>query len=98
MTPAAAPIACGSAAAAAVAVSTAAAKLKFSGSDAFHKTVKERIDRYFRMTKRSPRDVPQMYLKTAVILLWFFASYSVLVFAPLAWWMAVPVAILLGLS
>jgi len=97
MTPAAAPIACGSAAAAAVAVSTAA-KLKFAGSDAFHKAVKERIDRYFRMTKRSPRDVPQMYLKTAVILLWFFAAYAVLVFAPLKWWMAVPVATLLGLS
>jgi linoleoyl-CoA desaturase len=101
MTPVAAPIACGSAAAAAAAaavVSAARSKLKFSGSDAFHKAVKARIDRYFQMTRRSPRDCPQMYLKTAVVLLWFAASYALLVFAPLTWWMALPIAASLGLS
>jgi linoleoyl-CoA desaturase len=97
MTPAAASIACGSAAAAVVSTA-ASSKLKFSGSDAFHKAVKARIDRYFSMTRRSPRDCPQMYLKTAVVLLWFAASYCLLVFAPLTWWMALPIAASLGLS
>ncbi len=79
-------------------IANAAQKLKFSGADAFQKALKARVDRYFRFTKRSPRDCPQMYLKTAVVLLWFLASYAVLVFAPLTWWMSLPIAASLGLS
>ena len=74
------------------------AKIKFSGTDAFQKTLKSRIDRYFQFTKRSPRDCPQMYVKTGIVLAWFATAYLVLVFAPLAWWAAIPVAVLLGLS
>ena len=80
------------------AVPLPSAKLKFSGSDAFQKTLKARIDRYFKFTHRSPRDCWQMYVKTAVILTWFFASYALLVFAPLTWWMAIPLVVSLGLS
>ena len=77
---------------------TTAKKVKFSGPDAFHKTLKARIDRYFRLTRQSPRDRPQMYAKTAIVLTWFFASWAVLVFAPLTWWLAIPIAASLGLS
>src|SRR5687768_13123288 len=74
------------------------AKIKFSGTDAFQKALKSRIDRYFQFTKRSPRDCPQMYLKTGVVLTWFFSAYALLVFAPLTWWLAIPIAVVLGLA
>jgi linoleoyl-CoA desaturase len=86
------------AAAAAAVTKAPVAKVKFSGTDAFYKTLKARIDRYFRLTRQSPRDRPQMYAKTVIVLTWFFASWAVLVFAPLTWWLAIPVAALLGLS
>ena len=73
-------------------------KIKFSGTDAFQKTLKARIDRYFRFTKRSPRDCTQMYVKTGIVLSWFAASYALLVFAPLTWWLAIPLAVSLGLA
>src|SRR3954471_8210054 len=79
-------------------IANAAQKLKFAGTDAFQKSLKARVDRYFRFTKRSPRDCPQMYLKTAVVLLWFAASYVLLVFAAPTWWLAIPLAASMGLS
>jgi linoleoyl-CoA desaturase len=79
-------------------VRTKAKKLKFSGSDGFHKFLKARIDRYFRLTKQSPRDRWQMYLKSAIILSWFFTTYALLVFTASAWWTAIPLAVSLGLS
>jgi linoleoyl-CoA desaturase len=39
-----------------------------------------------------------MYFKTALILAWFLLSYLALVFIPVAWWLAVPLAMSLGLS
>jgi len=39
-----------------------------------------------------------MYLKTALILVWFAASYFVLVFFAGTWWHVVPLAVSLGLS
>jgi linoleoyl-CoA desaturase len=39
-----------------------------------------------------------MYLKTAVIFAWFAASYVILVFFVEAWWPALPLVVLLGLS
>ena len=59
----------------------AAAKLKFAGSDAFHRVLKARVDRYFRLTGRSQRDCWQMYLKTAIVFTWAITSYLLLVFA-----------------
>jgi len=39
-----------------------------------------------------------MYFKTATILTWFAATYVLLLFFASAWWMVIPLAILLGLS
>lgn len=39
-----------------------------------------------------------MYLKTAVILAWFVGSWALLVFRENPWWVAVPLAMSLGLS
>ncbi len=60
--------------------------VKFTRDSGFHRELKRRVDGYFRSTDRSPHDSPRMYLKTAVILLWFGASYALLVFAAATWW------------
>src|SRR4051794_19785450 len=81
-----------------LAAAAAAAKIKFDGSDLFQKTLKARIDRYFRFTRRSPRDCWQMYLKTAIIMSWAIASYLLLIFATQHWWQAIPLAVSLGMA
>ncbi len=72
--------------------------IKFRGSDAFHRSLRARVDRYFRLTGRRPRDCTAMYLKAATLLVWFAASYSLLVFVATQWWQALPLALSLGLS
>ena len=39
-----------------------------------------------------------MYVKTAIVCLWFVTSYALLVFMAAAWWQALPLAISLGLA
>jgi linoleoyl-CoA desaturase len=73
-------------------------KIKFVGPDAFQKTLKARVERYFRLTGRSERDCWQMYLKTAIIFAWLAASYCFLVCFTTPWWIALPLAISLGLA
>ncbi|HEY8666981.1 MAG TPA: acyl-CoA desaturase, partial [Tepidisphaeraceae bacterium] len=73
------------------------APLKF-GSDKLVRELRKRVDAYFERTGRSRRDCPQMYFKTATILTWFAATYVLLLFFASAWWMVIPLAILLGLS
>ncbi|HEX5244133.1 MAG TPA: acyl-CoA desaturase [Tepidisphaeraceae bacterium] len=73
-------------------------KLKFNGSDRFIRELRRRVDAYFEHTGQKRRDCPQMYFKTASILLWLAGAYlSLLLFAH-AWWIVVPLAIVLGLS
>ncbi|WP_168210879.1 fatty acid desaturase family protein [Persicimonas caeni] len=72
--------------------------VKFSHGGDFRRTLQKRVKHYFKDTGLDQRDQPAMYLKTAVILGWFFASYAALVFAPLPWWGRVLMAISLGLS
>jgi len=73
-------------------------QLKFGSDDAFYRELRSRIDDYFNRTGRNRRDCPRMYLKTAVVLVWFAASYALLVFMATTWWMAAPLAISLALS
>ena len=73
-------------------------RLKFGGDNGFHTEVRRRVDDYFRTTGRPQRDCWQMYLKTAILLTLFAASYALLVFVATAWWQAFPLAILLGLA
>jgi linoleoyl-CoA desaturase len=72
--------------------------LKFGASDGFQSELRRRVDRYFRSTGRGQRDCPQMYLKTAIVAGWFVASYVLLVFLVGTWWLALPLALSLGLS
>jgi linoleoyl-CoA desaturase len=73
-------------------------KVKFASADGFQQAIKARVDRYFRYTRQSPRDCATMYLKTATILLWFFASWALLVFAVSNVWLAVALAISVGFA
>jgi linoleoyl-CoA desaturase len=73
-------------------------KVKFDPDTDFYRELRSRIDDYFTTTGRSTRDVPQVYLKTAVIMVWLFVSYGLLVFVASTWWQAVPLAISLGLA
>jgi linoleoyl-CoA desaturase len=78
------------------AASDDARRLKFNRNNEFHRDLRARVDRYFRMTGRSPRDCWQMYLKTAILFGSMATSYALLVFFMTAWWQAVPLAILVG--
>lgn len=73
-------------------------KLSFAGDTGFHREVKRRVREYFEHTGLSPRDNPRMYVKTAVLLLWFVASYVLLVFAATSWWQATLLSLSLALA
>jgi linoleoyl-CoA desaturase len=60
--------------------------------------VEEAVADYFERSGLSARDVPRMYAKTAVILVWLAASYIGLVFAASSVWSALALAISLGLA
>lgn len=77
---------------------TASAVPKFERHDEFFVVLKRRVDQYFQTTKKSPRDCWQMYVKTFVILSWFFGTYAFLVFGPVSWWTIVLASASLGLS
>jgi linoleoyl-CoA desaturase len=76
----------------------ATGRLRFASGNDFQHELRRRVDHYFSSTGRRMRDSPQMYLKTAIILGWFAASYVLLVFFAATWWQAVPLAISMGLS
>ncbi len=71
---------------------------KFDGSNGFQVELRQRVDEYLRSIGRRQRDCWQMYLKTAILLAIFAASYVLLVFVAQTWWQALPLAILLGLA
>ncbi len=61
-------------------------KLSFAADDGFHGELKRRVLAYFARTGLDQRDSTRMLVKTAVLLLWFAASYALLVFAATTWW------------
>ncbi len=75
-----------------------AGKIRFGGNDAFLREIKRRAEEYFRETGRSPRDCTQMYFKTATVLVWFAATYLLLLLVVHSWWLIVPLAMVLGLA
>ena len=73
-------------------------RLTFGRDNAFQKEARRRVDEYFRTSGRRQRDCTAMYVKTVVILTFFAAMYTLLVFFADTWWQAFPLAILLSLS
>lgn len=75
-----------------------ATKAKFLEAGPFHQALKARVERYFQDSGRSQRDLPGMYAKTAVLLGWFAASYTFLVFLADSPWSAILGCVSLGLA
>lgn len=73
-------------------------KIRFPGSDGFQPVLKSRVNAYFASLDKSPRDSVRMYVKTAIILTWFFSSYAFLVFAPLPIWAGIMTSVSLALA
>jgi len=71
---------------------------KFAPDDRFRRALRERVEQYFTDSGRRPRDCRPMYVKSALVLGCLVASYTLLVFATTTWWLALPLAVLLGLS
>src|SRR5436305_1553540 len=71
---------------------------KFSRSDRFLQELRRRVDAYFERTGRRRRDCPQMYFKTATLLTTLAAVYLLLLVVVHAWWLVLPLAVLLGLA
>ncbi len=74
------------------------AKVRFAQSGAFHQDLKARVDAYFATLGSSERDVPAMYMKSLVILVWFSVSWAWLVLGSPPAWLAIPLAISIGLA
>jgi len=73
-------------------------KIQYQPSNELLNSIKARVDRYFSVTGRRARDCTGMYVKTAIILGAFVASYVLLVFFATTWLLALPLALLLGLA
>jgi linoleoyl-CoA desaturase len=72
-------------------------KLKFSKNSEFQAELRRRVDQFFQDNDCQERDCPQMYVKTATLLISFFGIYTVLVFFAQAWWQVIPLCIVLGI-
>lgn len=65
----------------------------------FFNELRQRVDAYFEASGRPANQTPPgMFLKSAVILTWFAASWALMVFASTTWWESVLFSISLGLA
>jgi linoleoyl-CoA desaturase len=71
---------------------------KFASDAGFHTVLKRRVLAYFEEQRLSPKASTRMYVKTAVLLVWFGASYGLLVFAATTTWEAMLLSISLALA
>lgn len=72
--------------------------ITFEKATEFHRELKARVAGYFEETGARPRDLPQMYVKTAAIAVWLAASYYWLVFAAHGGWQVVLAVLSLALA
>jgi linoleoyl-CoA desaturase len=73
-------------------------RISFARDTGFQKELRRRVEARIREQGIKERDVPRMYLKTAVVLGAFALSYLALVFLAQTWWQALPLALLLGFA
>lgn len=71
---------------------------RFAERGAFAKDLDVSVDAYFGSIREGRRDMPRMYLKSALILAWFIGSWAILLFAAVHAWQAALAAVSLGLS
>lgn len=73
-------------------------RLKFDKDNSFQAELQRRVDEFFESTGRRKRDCPEMYLKTAILLVSFAALYGALVFWAQTGWQALVLSVFLGLA
>jgi linoleoyl-CoA desaturase len=75
-----------------------ATKAKFHSASVLHQELKARVARYFADTGKPQRDLPHMYVKTAVLLAWSACSWTFLVFFASNPWSAMAGCLSLALA
>jgi linoleoyl-CoA desaturase len=81
------------------AVSTVhAVRVKFEGDSGFYAELKRRVREYLAASGLQPQGGLRMMLKTVTIMVWFAASWGLLVFAAHTWWQGVLLALSLALA
>jgi linoleoyl-CoA desaturase len=73
-------------------------RLTFDHDQGFHAELKRRVNAYFREKGLAQRGNGRMYLKTAMLLVWFAGSYSLLVFAAVTFWQGAALSLSLALA
>jgi linoleoyl-CoA desaturase len=73
-------------------------RVRFAERGAFSRDLEAEANAYFDSIGESRRDLPRMYVKTAIILSWFVGSWALLVFGAQNAWQATLAAVSLGLS
>ena len=71
-------------------------KLKFAKNSGFQVELRRRVDELFQNSNLKERDCPQMYAKTATLLIGFLGTYAALIFLAQTWWQVFPLCILMG--
>ena len=72
---------------------------KFSRDEAgFFNELRRRVSAYFTEKGIDERDSVRMYVKSFLILAFLAVSYYFLVFTPVAWWQAIPLAVCVSLG
>src|SRR5580693_4873854 len=77
-------------------VDVSADRLKFNGDNTFQRELRRRVEEHFKRTGHQQRDSARMYLKSAIILAIFVASYVLLVFFAQTWWQGLLLSAVLG--
>jgi linoleoyl-CoA desaturase len=72
--------------------------VRFTQQQGFHKTLNERINAYLRENKIPGRDVPAMYVKTAVIMVWWLGTYLLILLGNFPWWVNLALCLVWGLA
>jgi len=72
--------------------------IKFGDQSDMLRTLRKRVNAYFKENNLDKRDQKAMYLKTAIIFAWLAISYGVMVFAPVPAWVRAIAALSLGLA
>ena len=76
----------------------ASPRIDFRGGGDFYAELKARVGQYLADPRRVRRAQARMYLKSAAILIWFAASWALLMFAASTWWQAGLLSVSVGLA
>ena len=60
--------------------------LPFSKQLGFRRVLNQRVEQYFKDNRLRTRDVPQMYVKSIVVALWYLATFLLIILGGLPWY------------